>query len=91
MSGQRISGVPSVLQNILSPDGRWIATALTDGATTNIWALPTGGEAMKQITDFGSRSTGIARSMSWSPDSQHIYAAVAETETDVVLLAGLIQ
>jgi hypothetical protein len=29
--------------------------------------------------------------MSWSTDSQHIYAAVAETETDVVLLDGLIR
>jgi len=91
VSGQRISGVPSVLQNVLSPDGHWIATALTDGATTNIWTLSTADGTMKQITDFGSRSTSIARSMSWSADSQHIYAAIAETETDVVLLDGLIQ
>jgi len=28
--------------------------------------------------------------VSWSRDSQHIYAAVSERQTDVVLLAGLI-
>jgi len=63
---------------------------LIDGATTNIWLLPTGGGPMAPITDFGDRSVTIARSVSWSRDSQHIYAAVAETQTDVVLLAGLL-
>ena len=42
------------------------------------------------VTDFGDRSILIARSVSWSRDGQHIYAAVAERQTDVVLLAGLI-
>ena len=45
---------------------------------------------MSPVTDFGDRSIMIVRSVSWSRDSQHIYAAVAETQTDVVLLAGLI-
>jgi Tol biopolymer transport system component len=67
-----------------SPDGHWIATALTDGATTNIWTLSTADGAMKQITDFSGRSTGIARSMSWSTDSQHIYAAVAQQERELI-------
>jgi len=74
----------------MSPDGRYLATTLVDGATTNIWLLPTGGGPMAPITDFGDRSVTIARSVSWSRDSQHIYAAVAETQTDVVLLAGLL-
>jgi hypothetical protein len=33
----------------------------------------------------------IVRSVSWSADSQHLYAAVAEIETDVVLFDGLIR
>ena len=45
---------------------------------------------MKPLTDFGDRSVTIARSVSWSADSQHIYAAVAENDTDIVLIDGLI-
>ena len=63
---------------------------LIDGATTNIWALPTAGGPMKKLTDFGHRSIAIMRSVSWSADSQFLYAAVAETETDVLLFDGLI-
>ena len=74
----------------LSPDGQYLATSLIDGATTNLWILPTAGGPMTPVTDFGERSIMITRSVSWSRDSQHIYAAVAETQTDVVLLAGLI-
>jgi hypothetical protein len=32
----------------------------------------------------------MTRSVSWSRDSQHIYAAVAENRADVVLLDGLL-
>ena len=78
------------LQNVLSPDDQWVATALADGATTNIWTISTSDGSLKQITDFGSRCTGISRSMSWSSDSRHIYAAVEESEIDVVLMDGLI-
>jgi hypothetical protein len=67
-----------------------LAVALMDGATTNLWAIPTAGGPMRQLTDFGDRAIVIARSISWSADSQHLYAAVAESETDVVLLDGLI-
>lgn len=88
--GRRISGIPSVLQVNLSPDGQWVATALNDGSTTNVWLIPTSGGDLKQVTDFGSRCTAVSRSMSWSADSRHIYAAVDETETDIVLLDGLI-
>jgi len=91
ISGRRISSVPpSVLQNVLSPDDQCIATALTDGATTNIWTISTSSGELKPITDFAGRSTIISRSMSWTADSRHIYAAVEETETDVVLLDGLV-
>jgi Tol biopolymer transport system component len=73
----------------LSPDERWIALPLKDGATTNIWAAPTDGTPMRQITDFGRRAIMIARSVSWSSDSRAIYAAVAELDADIVLLDGI--
>jgi hypothetical protein len=75
----------------LSPDGRWLATPLVDGVTTNLWRLPaTGGGSMTPLTDFGDRRTFIDRSICWSPDSQGLFAAVAEEEMDIVLLDGLI-
>jgi Tol biopolymer transport system component len=80
-----------LLSFALSPDGQWLAMPLVDGATCNVWALPTSGGPMKQVTDFGDRCTVIARSVSWSADSQFLFAAVAETETDVVLFDGLIR
>jgi Tol biopolymer transport system component len=73
----------------LSPDGQWLTMPLSDGATTNVWVQPTSGEAMRPITDFGARSVLIARRVSWSPDSKFIYAAVADTDGDIVLLDGL--
>jgi serine/threonine protein kinase len=83
--------LPFRLPNLaLSPDGQQLAVALIDGGTTNIWTLPTAGGPLRPLVDFGNRSTLFARSISWSRDGQHIYAAVAERETDVVLLAGLI-
>ena len=80
-----------LLQLFLSPDGQWLAVPLVDGATSNVWALPTSGGPMKQLTDFGVHSNVIARSVSWSADSQFLFAAVAETETDIVLFDGLIR
>jgi hypothetical protein len=88
--GERIPGLPPVLGAALSPDGQWLAMPLVEGATTNLWVLQTAGGALKPLTDFGDRSIVIARSVSWSADSQYLYAAVAETETDVVLFDGLI-
>jgi hypothetical protein len=46
---------------------------------------------MKPLTDFGDRSNVIARSVSWSADGRSLFAAVAETETDIVLFDGLIR
>lgn len=73
----------------LSPDGKWLAQALTDGFTTNIWTLSTGTGEWRQITDFGRRATFIARHVSWSSDGRSILAAVAEGDSDIVLLEGL--
>jgi hypothetical protein len=80
-----------LLQLFPSPDGRWLAVPLVEGATSNVWAFPTSGGPMKQLTDFGDRSIVISRSVSWSSDSQFLFAAVAETETDIVLFDGLIR
>ena len=74
----------------LSPDGNSLALPLTDGTTSNIWALPTSGGPMRPLTDFGERPIVIGRRVSWSPDGRYIYAAVAETDADVVLLDGLL-
>ena len=78
-----------VFNPALSPDGKWLAQALTDGAATNVWALSTTTGEWRQITDFGERATFIARRVSWSSDGRSILAAVAEGDSDVVLLEGL--
>jgi Tol biopolymer transport system component len=91
ISNERIPGLPAVLYLTVSPDGAWLAMPLVDGSTTNLWLLPTTGGAMKRITDFGDRSVEIARSISWSADGRHLYAAIADIETDIILLDGLIQ
>ena len=44
-----------LFQPFLSPDGRWLAAPLTDGATSNVWVLPTSGGPMRALTDFGDR------------------------------------
>ena len=90
ISSERVPLRRDLFQPFLSPDGRWLAAPLTDGATSNIWLLPTSGGPMRALTDFGDRPIMIARSVSWSADSRHLYAAVAEIESDVVLWDGLI-
>jgi serine/threonine protein kinase/WD40 repeat protein len=86
--GQRVPG--RIATCVLSPDGRYIATSLYDGGTANLWVIPTDGGPMKPVTDFGERTVMIARSVSWSADSQHIYAAVADVQTDIVMIDGLL-
>ncbi len=78
-----------IVNPALSPDGKWLAQALTDGFTTNLWALSTTTGKWRQITDFGERATFIARRVSWSSDGRSILAAVAEGDSDIVLLEGL--
>ena len=73
----------------LSADGRWIAVPLKDRGTTNIWAIPTDGGPYRQLTDFGRRPILIARQVSWSRDGKFLYAAVAESDADIVLLDGI--
>ena len=86
------SRVPSwqIINPALSPDGEWLAMPLTDGFTTNIWALSTRTGTWRQVTDFGDRAMFIARRVSWSSDGQSILASVGEGDADVVLLDGFI-
>ena len=86
------SRVPNwqIVNPALSPDGEWLAMPLTDGLTTNIWALSTRTGAWRQVTDFGDRPTFIARRVSWSSEGRSILAAVGEGDADIVLLDGLI-
>jgi Tol biopolymer transport system component len=79
-----------IVNPALSPDGKWLAQALTDGATTNIWALSTETGEWRQITDFGDQPTFIARRVSWSSDGRFILAAVGEGDSDIVLLEGVL-
>ncbi len=91
VTGSRVPVNRRYFVPVLSPDGQWLTMPLSDGATSNIWALPTDGGPMRPLTDFGDRSIVIARSISWSPDSKYFYAAVAETDADIVLLDGLLR
>jgi len=87
------SRVPSwqIVNPALSPDGEWLAMPLTDGHTTNIWALSTKTGGWRQVTDFGNHATFIARHVSWTPDGKSILAAVGEGDADIVLLDGLVK
>ena len=86
------SRVPSwqIINPSLSPDGQWMALPLTDGFTTNIWALSSATGVWRQVTDFGDRPIFIARRVSWSADGGSILAAIGEGDADIVLLDGLI-
>lgn len=74
----------------LSPDGQWLALPLTDGFTTNVWALSTATGQWRPVTDFGDRATLIARRVSWSADGRFIVAAVGDGDADIVLAEGLL-
>jgi Tol biopolymer transport system component len=89
LAGARIPVSSLYASMTLSPDGRWLARTLLNGATSNIVVLSVDGGPFIPVTDFGDRPTVIARSVSWSPDGS-IYAAVADTTGDVVVLDGLI-
>jgi Tol biopolymer transport system component len=91
VAGSRVPVSRRLFTPVLSPNGKWLTMPLTDGATSNIWVLPTNGEPMRPLTDFGDRSVVIARRVSWSPDSKYLYAAVADTDADIILLDGVLR
>jgi Tol biopolymer transport system component len=80
----------SAFNPTLSPDEKWLAQPLIDGASTNLWLISAADGSMRRITDFGDRAVVIARRVSWSRDSRFIYAAVAEIDADVVVLRNLL-
>jgi Tol biopolymer transport system component len=89
-AASRVPVTPYNLHFILSPDGKSLVAPLIDAGTTNLWLLSTDGGPMRKLTDFEGRPVTIVRRVSWSPDSKSIYAAVADNDSDVVLLDGLI-
>jgi Tol biopolymer transport system component len=91
VSSNRIAGrFRPILSVSISPDGRWLALPLVDGVTTNLWGVPAAGGELTRFTDFGDRAVDIERNVSWSSDSQALYAAVTEEEMDIILLDGLL-
>jgi Tol biopolymer transport system component len=89
LAASRIPVEPINVQTYVSPDGKWLATPLVDGSTTNLWALSTTTGEWRQLTDFGETTVMIARRIGWSRDGQSIYASMAERDADVVRLVGL--
>ena len=79
-----------MIHPVISPDGKWLALPLVDNGTSNIWAISTADGTFRQLTDFGSQPTFIARRVSWSSESQSVFAALGQGEADVVLLSGVV-
>lgn len=75
----------------LSKDGSVLAMPLIDGDMTNIWMVSTSGGPMRPVTDFGDRSVLIARRVAWSPDGRYVYASVADVDSDIMLIDGLLR
>jgi Tol biopolymer transport system component len=90
VAGARFPVSPLYVEMVLSPNGQSLAMGLADGATTNVWLLGTTDGSWRQITDFGDQPALITRHVSWSPDGQHLYAAVSKMGADIVMLEGLI-
>ena len=76
-------------QPVVSPDGKWLAFTLLDGAISNLWAISTSTGQLRQLTEFSHGPTFITRRASWSSDGQYIFAGVGEGDGDVVLFDGL--
>jgi hypothetical protein len=54
------------------------------------WYGPQGRIPETCLTPCRIRATIVITRVSWSPDSKYLYAAVAESDSDVVLLKGLL-
>jgi len=76
---------------VLSPDGKWVAYALMDGVTADLWKVSTDGGDPVRITNFGDRARWIVRQITWAgPDGRFIYAAIADVDADIVSIAGVV-
>jgi Tol biopolymer transport system component len=90
VSGSRMPVARHFATTSLSRDERFLALPMIVGATGTIGVMPIEGGTFTPVIDFGDRASLIARQVSWAPDGQSIYAAVADVNTDIVLLDGLI-
>jgi serine/threonine protein kinase len=90
VAGARLPVSPLYVHPALSSDGGWLALGLADGATTNIWVLSTSDGSWRQLTDFGDQPTIIARQVAWSPNGDHVFAAVSKNIGDIVMFDGLV-
>ncbi|HEX9422921.1 MAG TPA: protein kinase [Pyrinomonadaceae bacterium] len=68
-----------------TPDGSAIAYIDNRGGAGNIWALPVGGGAPKQLTDFKSDSIFC---FDWSRDGKQLAVARGSQISDVVLISN---
>jgi len=82
--GARIPSRPH--EYALSPNDQWLATPLVDQGTTNLWLLSTANGELLPVTDFQHEPTLICREVTWSRDSQHLFAALARLRADIVML-----
>jgi len=89
VSGNRVPFSPLYMHPALSADGQWLALGLADGVASNLWMLSTVDGSWRQVTDFGEQPSLIVRQVSWSPDAQHLYAAISRINGDVVMLGCL--
>ena len=90
IAGTRIPLSPTLIHMFLSPDGESLAIPLTDGIATNLWQLSTRDGSLRPLTDFTERAVMMGRRIAWAPDGQSLYAAVEETDADVISLTGLL-
>ncbi len=90
VNGTRVPDTSRQLVPVLSSDGSMLVMPLTDGDTTNVFVLPTDGGPLRAITDFGDRPVLIARRVAWSPDNRFVYAPIADVDSDIVVLDGLL-
>lgn len=91
IAASRVPVDHAFLQFVLAPSEKWLAASLTDREpVTSGRCRPRAARSAKS-PNLGERPILIARRISWSPDSKFIYAAVAETDADIVLLDGLLR
>jgi serine/threonine protein kinase/Tol biopolymer transport system component len=90
VSGLRVPVSAFLFAPVLSHNGSRFALPLRDGGTADIWTLGASGGEWKRNTAFPT-STLIVRRVSWAPDDRRIYAALAETDADIVMFISLLR
>ena len=65
--------------------------SLLDRGTTNLYLISTADGSLKQVIDFKERVTLIGRQVSWSGDGHYLFAALMESDSDIVLVTGALR